>query len=511
MPEEPRTSPIQHITRYVNYYVVGAMVLGMVLRLIRVQSRGIWYDDAFSILLSERSLSEIIMGTAADTMPPLSYFLLHFWMYLGNSIWFIRLLNILLSLGVIWMTYQWVSEMGGKPAGLFTAFWLAVSPFQIFHAQEIRMYILLELGIIGSYWFFYRIWSHDPPRKGDWAGYIAFGAMALYCHNLAVFSLIVVDLFLLIQRRWKLILPAILSQFGMAVLFVPWLLFVPGQIDKIQTAFWTPRPGLVEIIQAMDTLIGSLPQPAWLIGVITVFSLQVIVLVFWQIWKHRKEPIIQYLGVLVLTPGVLLFILSYVMRPVFVPRAMIASGVCFYGLSAILLSKTLAITGVDKAKRDSAPIILSGFILVVSIISLPYQYLFSEFPRSPFLQLTDKLNKLCPVDTCLVLHDNKLSYFPAYVYNRGLNQKFIADQPGSFNDTLAPDSQQAIQQYADTEVESAVDTYRHIYFVTFQKALDEYTAVGMETHPTIEALTDLGFDPGQEINVGDLRVFEYQR
>jgi hypothetical protein len=62
-------------------------LLGITLRLIAVQSREIFYDDAFSLFLAEKSFSQIIHGTAADTMPPLYYFLLHIWQ-LGDRGWF---------------------------------------------------------------------------------------------------------------------------------------------------------------------------------------------------------------------------------------------------------------------------------------------------------------------------------------------------------------------------------------------------------------------------------------
>ncbi len=256
--------------------VLGAIILaGFLLRIIGIQSRGIWYDDAFSILLSQRSIPEIIRGTAADTMPPLSYFLLHFWMMIGKSIWFIRLLNVLLGLAVIWLVYLFGIEIADAKTGLLFAFFVAISPFQILHAQEVRMYILLEIGLLGSTLAMYRIWKNPHPSIQDWCTYIFFGLIALYSHNLAIFTLIFVDLFLLYQKKPLLLLRTVMAQIGMMIGFLPWLIWVPGQIQKIQTAFWTPRPGLIEIIQAMDTLLGSLPQPPWLVAILTILSLQV--------------------------------------------------------------------------------------------------------------------------------------------------------------------------------------------------------------------------------------------
>ncbi|MEN6408370.1 MAG: glycosyltransferase family 39 protein, partial [Anaerolineaceae bacterium] len=114
----------------------------LILRLIAITRRGLIYDDAFSIFLSRTSLPEIVSGTAADTMPPLYYFLLHFWMMFSGSIGFIRLLNVFLSLMTIGLVYLFATELFGKNAALWAAALAAVSPLQIYHAQDVRMYAL---------------------------------------------------------------------------------------------------------------------------------------------------------------------------------------------------------------------------------------------------------------------------------------------------------------------------------------------------------------------------------
>ncbi len=87
------------------------LALALILRLIVIGTRSIQYDDAFSIFLSERSLAEIVRGTAADTMPPLYYFLLHFWLQVGRSLTWLRLLSVLLSLGSVTMLFLLVRRL----------------------------------------------------------------------------------------------------------------------------------------------------------------------------------------------------------------------------------------------------------------------------------------------------------------------------------------------------------------------------------------------------------------
>jgi hypothetical protein len=58
--------------------LLAIFLLGLALRCINLVGRGIQYDDAFSYFLASQNLNAIVMGTAADTMPPLYYFALHF-------------------------------------------------------------------------------------------------------------------------------------------------------------------------------------------------------------------------------------------------------------------------------------------------------------------------------------------------------------------------------------------------------------------------------------------------
>jgi mannosyltransferase len=487
----------------------GILLLGLILRLICIQTRGIWYDDAFSIFLARQTLPAITTGTAADTMPPLSYILLHYWMELGKAIWFIRLFNVLLGLVVSWLAFLFGKELADQKTGWLFAFLVTISPFQIFHAQEVRMYILLELGLIGSSLMIYKIWKKPKATSLYWLGYVFFGLIALYSHNLAIFTLFFVDFFFLLKRKFALLSRIILAQIVMMIGFLPWLIMVPGQIQKIQTAFWTPRPGLVEVVQAMDTLLGFLPQPTWLIAVLTILGLQAVLMVFWLGWKHRYEDQVQFLVTLVIIPSVLLFMASYLIRPVYVPRALIASGIGFYGLVAYFLGQVEGEKVNGKTKTDPAPWIIMGILMILSIFSLPNQYLYDEFPRSRFDTLSKTLAKACPEQSCLVLHDNKLSFFPTMVYQFTNNQKYLAEPPNTFNDTLAIQSQKAMNQLAQPDVATAVAGSNQVYFVTFQKAEEEYSAMGDVTHPVIKRLTELGYKQKQKEIIGDLYLYEF--
>ncbi len=263
-----------------RWWVPVIMMVGLALRVIALESRTLEYDDAFSILLAERSLGEIVSGTAADTMPPIYYFLLHFWMGISTNLWFIRLLNIGLSLGIVLVSIQLGIIVHGEKVGWVAGLLTAVSPLQIFHAQGMRMYVILTLANLSYIWFLLRLLENEAnPAKTrwNWIGLVLSGAAAMYSHNLAIFGLLAPNVVFLIQRRWRLLRHLIIAQLVIGLLASPWLLLVPGQVAKIQAAFWTPRPGILEVVQTLVTFHTNVPVPSGFLPVALLISLSILV------------------------------------------------------------------------------------------------------------------------------------------------------------------------------------------------------------------------------------------
>jgi uncharacterized membrane protein len=463
--------------------LAAIFVLALALRCVLLAGRGIWYDDAFSILLSSRGLSELLSGTAADTMPPLYYILLHYWLLLSpgslspaTSLAWARLLNVIISLLVVGLLYGLVSQIAGKRAGLWAAFLTAISPFQIYHAQEIRMYALLAAAQLGYLFFFWRTARSAGNSRLNWVGLIICSALALYSHNLAVFGLIVPNIYLLLKRNWRLSGGLLLAQGISAVIFLPWLLLVPGQIQKIQAAFWTPRPGLLEVIQSLAQLTGSLPLPAVEQATVLALSILLIVLLIFEVRRLLHKAIgLDFLILAASIPPLGLFLISYLMRPVFVTRGFILSAAALLGLAGVVIA---------CGRVRAAGYVMAGALILSALVSLPYQYRFDSFPRSPYQQACAYLVEAVSADT-LVLHENKLSYFPCRVYQPELPQEFIMDAPGSANDNLALQTQQALNLYGVQNIQEAAAEADEIAFVVFSRAIEEYRAAGLNDDPNL--------------------------
>ncbi len=173
-------------------------------------------------------------GRPGDFHPPLFYLLAHFWLQLGRSEVWLRLLPIGFGVLAVWMMYDLAETiLPGKeikivnwkslgPArdgelveplkiGHVASFLLAVNPFHIYYSQEFRMYSLLALlGILTMYLFI-------KSSRWLWASL----ALMLYTHYASVllFPAVVVYVWVWDRSRLGYVFRQILLA---AVAYLPW-------------------------------------------------------------------------------------------------------------------------------------------------------------------------------------------------------------------------------------------------------------------------------------------------
>jgi hypothetical protein len=477
-------------------YVFLIFIIGILLRILFIGSREIAYDDAFSFFLARSSLQDIITGTAFDTMPPLYYVLLHFWMKISENLWFLRLLNISLNLMTAAFVYSISKELFNSSSARIATFLFLISPFQIYHSQELRMYALLLLGQVGFFYSFLKIFRSPGKNNFFWivAG-VFFGLVAMYSHNLGVIGLISVNVILLFKRDREILKNLFIVQFFILLFSIPWLLYLPQQIEKVQLAFWTQTPSIIDVIQSLLTLFAFLPMSTLFMGVALVIIVQSFALLSVFILKNKSTKYI-IIAFLLVFPPTILFILSYIVKPIFVPRIFILSSVWFFILFSVFIEKNI---------RNYAGKINLVLFVIVSIISLPFYYQFNAFPRSSFRELANSLESFSP--EVAIIHDNKLSFFPTMFYEERDNTFYLKDPTGSPNDTLAFDSQLAMGYVASENIEQYLELDR-LVFVVFQKTLDEYFQNNLD-HPVVEVLRK-EYKEIEDFYVGDIVVYKFE-
>lgn len=473
------------------------VLIGFALRLFALDTRPLWYDEAFSVLLAEQNLSSIIHGTAADVQPPLYYFLLHFWQIFGEQPFTLRFLSVALSMIALALVYFVARRLFSRHTAEFALFFSGIASFQIYHAQELRMYSLLTVGLL---LYLYGVSQITQPRLRYWMLAVLGALIALYAQTLAVFTLLAANVYFLFQRDGRAQLKLLGAQLVALIAFVPWLLYLPSQIENIQRAYWTQPPGIADILQMLMVFTTYLPLPPMGLASALFLTLAIFALATFELVRAFRRGVPPAFGLVLafaLVPPVLMFTLSYLVRPIFVPRGVIVSSLAYYILLAYLVAR------VPRAGK----IAIVGIAGIIALTLLPFYYAaFGEWRRAPFAETNQFLRAHAQADD-LILHDNKLSFFPMHFYDRALPQQFLADPPGSSNDTLARVSQEAMGLFP-IEFDVAVRGRARVWFVIFQTALEQAAQDG-RAHGNLSRLDAL-MQRGDMIAFGDLRIYRYE-
>ncbi|MGQ9502300.1 MAG: glycosyltransferase family 39 protein [Anaerolineae bacterium] len=475
--------------------LAGVLAVAIALRLINLGDRPLWYDEAFAVLYAEKSYSTMLYGTltpahgvAADVHPLLYYTLLHMWMQLfGQSPVAVRALSVLLGTATVGMVYLVGRRLYDRYSALGAALLVACAPFAIYYSQETRMYALLGLAAMAMTYFFVRAWM-----RGGWLNWLAVGlcgAIVLYAHNLGFAFILGLDVWVMWEWlkssdvRWRNWLPLLLTHLLMLILFAPWLLALPGQFGKVQRGYWVVQPGLIQLIQTLFIFhfaYDNQALPAWLLPPALFFSVLLVTLCALALWRRRcmllGKNVPSWEALLLALSGIpvgTLFVISQ-LNPVYVVRALLPSALAYY----VLLARLWVHRVWSKPVRWS---ILFPCTLIV-VVSLWNHYTYMGFPRAPFERVATFLRAHYQVGDVIV-HSNKLSFFPVHYYDRTLPQSFIADPPGSPSDTLAYPTQEALGLFAIPDLATAVRGHERVWFVIFRRAMEEYRAAGYTDHP----------------------------
>jgi len=277
------SSPRRHRSKTWTAAAIAVLLLAAGLRFYRLDSQSLWADEGNSAALSARSLAVIARDAAADIHPPLYYWLLHAWTGLfGRSEIALRSLSVVLSIGLVALIFGLGRQLSGIFVGLAAAIVAALSPFQIYYAQEARMYTLaafLAAGTMYALVAFTR--TSIPPLSLKFLPpcflYILGATAGLYTHYAFPVMLLVTNVlfglwWLAMWRkpgRWLRAGIWTGMQVIVLILYLPWL---PTGVSRV-----TAWPGVVQPYDlgqawltawrwlSLGSTVGSEAEP-WLVG-----------------------------------------------------------------------------------------------------------------------------------------------------------------------------------------------------------------------------------------------------
>jgi len=479
------------------------LFFALALRLIGIQTRPIWYDEAFSILLAEKGPAAILSGTltpdtnssAAEEHPPAYYFTLWVWMRLfGTSLISARLLSILFSLGTILCVYYITHHLFNKQTALTAAILASILPFQIHYGVEIRMYMLLGFWLMLATLAYLKRW---------WILFSLAAALAQYTHNLAAIYLISLALTPIFQRDWKTLRNLTFAGLGSIILYSPWLIQLPAQISKVTSNFWIEKPGIEKIFTLFLMYVPHLPLPTTLLPFGFLLATLVIAFAAFQTHHARKSKFENashglWLAYLSFAPPFFLWLVSQKF-PLYIERALLPSHAIF----CIWLAWAFTQTKLPRIVQ----IITFAMILASAGMGFYQHTGYYGFPYMPF-SLTQNLTGQFK-DGDVIIHSSKLSYLPAFYYDPSLPEGFILDPVNSSVDTLSPTTRNILNLAYFEDIQSGTQTANRVHYIIYKQSLEEFENAG-KVHPDIEYLNKHFTLEAME-NLEDLRAYIYRK
>lgn len=365
-----RSRPYNKLSRFA--FITASFLIFLLawgLRLFRLGLPPAWHDETYTALVAMRPIGDIVALSAADIHPPLHFLLLHFWIPLGGSSEFsLRFISVAWSMLAVALIAALGITLYGKQAGVLAALLLAVSPFAVAYAQEIRMYsMLLALGLAASYALVR--WVREG-RTLFLSSYTLLAVAAMYTNYYAATLLATHALWiglLWVGRVWrgkallvsqnghtalhkqmsakKLLMLYVLSGLAVITLYLPQLAVALRQITDYTVSLLNPlAPGefFLQLWQAyvIGTAIDSQWFPQLDTMLLTFAGLSVLLLVI-NLICYRNRFTATLLPLLWLVVPVTAMFLLTLRRPFFHPRFLLLALpayllLCSGGLAALL-------------------------------------------------------------------------------------------------------------------------------------------------------------------------------
>ena len=339
----------EHSSKSSPLIFIAICIVALSLRLVGLGSEYFWYDESYSVAVSGCDYYRMFQYLTADVHPPLFYILVHIYMAVKPlaTIFYLRLFPLFWSMASLIVLYFLVSRFLSSRVALISSVLFAVSNFMVYYAQEVRMYSLLTfISLLSSYMLLHALQKNMKPLL--FLGYMIANALGLYTHYHYIFFLLshfVFIVYLTFQvRRAHLLTLWLISCAGSFLLFVPWLkyLFMQAGSERIG---WLKTPSLFDLAGFFAVQIPFFGLTRSFLAFIPG-SVMFLFLAYALIKHLRMKPLLErkydfhfiMLNVIQLViPPLIVFVISFVFRPLFHERFLIFCAPPFFILTAVVL------------------------------------------------------------------------------------------------------------------------------------------------------------------------------
>jgi 4-amino-4-deoxy-L-arabinose transferase-like glycosyltransferase len=481
--------PTFHMARFTSYVtrraslVTGATLLvAFFLRAYRLADQNVWWDEGWSVWLSQKDVAWIALRTAMDEHPPLHYWMLHFWNFVaGTSAFSGRFVSLAFGVLTVALIYRIGKRIGGVWIGALAALFLATARFHIWWSQDIKNYTPSIFFAFAAVWFAIQILDfrfqisdlpvrHSPlaPRNSLLA-YALCAALALWTHYLAALVLLALNAYALIifiadkpkiENHKSKILNWFVANALAAALFAPWL-----YLYLQNAAEWTAAPAfdfalflkLVATVLPLGVTTNIDDYAALTLALTTLAILGCSWIIPSRFTFHvsRFTSHASLFALVVVLPPFLIYLLSLTPAAFFAPKIQARYLLILLPAYVILLA-----LGIKFLSRLSRPFALFALLFVLGVNAFVLNdYYAARRLRDEYTTLANTINAFARAGDVVLLHTDQ--EWPTFLYHLRARLDWLGAPNGK---AMTPDD-------ADALVRRALTRHDAVWLVTIPDAL----------------------------------------
>ena len=166
-----------------SWLILALALLALALRAYHLDFQSLWSDEGISLLRAQQPISRLLREMPVEHAP--GYFvLLRGWIALaGESDYALRFPSLWAGVLALPLLYRLGADLGSRRAGAVAVLLFSVNPFQVWYAQEARMYSWVLAGALVATWAMWRLCASQRARSRWGAAYALSVAAVVYMHH----------------------------------------------------------------------------------------------------------------------------------------------------------------------------------------------------------------------------------------------------------------------------------------------------------------------------------------
>jgi uncharacterized membrane protein len=222
-----------------------ALITGvaMAARVLFLDHQPLWRDEAFTSIVVQMPIAQMLDAVRMDSAPPLSYLLQHFIAPLWPGPGGLRLLSVGAGTASVPIVAALARRVAGDRGGIAGAVLVAVAPAFVLTARDARMYALATTLVLASTLLMAR--AVERPSLPRWSLYAAVTTLALYTNYFVALAVIaqLIGALIVFRPGWRTTLTALAAVAVGVMLLVPWLVAARAQFSHASGFFWVAPVG----------------------------------------------------------------------------------------------------------------------------------------------------------------------------------------------------------------------------------------------------------------------------